>query len=80
MESTIELLSNLEGNARWISDNYEALKKRYNNEWVAVLDKSVIDHDRDFSKLVERLRTRFSEKYNEIALEYVTSEELNLIL
>lgn len=26
MESTIELLSNLEGNARWISDNYEALK------------------------------------------------------
>ncbi len=80
MESTIELLSNIEGNAKWISDNYEALKKQRNNEWVAVLDKSVIDYDRNFSKLVKRLRTRFSERYNEIALEYVTSEELNLIL
>ena len=80
MESTIELLSNLEGSANWITDNYEELKKQHNNEWVAVLNKKVIDHDSNFGKLVSRLRKQFSKKYNEIALEFITSEELNLIL
>jgi hypothetical protein len=80
MESTVELLSNLEGNAKWISANYERLKKHYKNQWIAVLNKSVTDHDTDFNELVKRLKSRFPQKYNEIALEYITNEELNLIL
>lgn len=80
MESTIKLLSNLEENAKWISDNYEELKKNYNNQWIAVMDKCVIGHDPDFNRLVRQLRQRFPKKYNKIAFEFVTDEELNLIL
>lgn len=80
MESAVTLLLNYEDNAKWLSNNYERLKKKFNNEWVAVLDKTVIDHDPDLAKLVKRLKQQHSKVYNQIAVEYVTTEELNLIL
>ena len=67
-------------NAKWLRENYEPLKKDFNNEWVAVLNKTVVDHDSDLTKLVKRLKTRYSKAYNKIAVEYVTTEELDLIL
>ncbi len=80
MESAVDILSNFEANAKWLRENYEQLKKGFNNEWVAVLNKAVIDHDSDLTKLVKRLKTRYSKSYNKIAVEYVTTEELDLIL
>lgn len=47
---------------------------------VAVLNKVVVDHDRELVKLVERLRRKYSEVYNEIAVEYLTVKEIELIL
>ncbi len=58
----------------------DKLKKEFNNEWVAVLDAAVLDHDPDLKRLVKRLRTQHPKVYNEIAVEYVTTEELDLIL
>ncbi len=80
MESTVDVLENLEDNTQWISENYDVLKQKFNNEWVAVLDKAVIDHDSDLKRLVNRLRKHHSAVYNEIAVEYITKEELDLIL
>ena len=80
MESAVDILSNFEANAKWLRENYELLKKDFNNEWVAVLNKAVIDHDSDLTKLVKRLKTRYSKAYNKVAVEYVTTEELDLIL
>lgn len=80
MESAVTILLNYEDNAKWLSNNYERLKKKFNNEWVAVLDKTVIDHDPDLAKLVKRLKQQHSKVYNQIAVEYVTTEELSLIL
>lgn len=51
MESAVDILSNFEANAKWLRENYELLKKDFNNEWVAVLNKAVIDHDSDLTKL-----------------------------
>ena len=80
MESAAAILSNYEENAKWVSYNYETLKKKFNNEWVAVLDNAVIDHDPDLAKLVKRLRRQHTKVYNKIAVEYVTTKELDLIL
>ena len=80
MESTVAVLSRYEENAKWLSSNYEKLKTEFNNQWVAVLDKTIIDHDSDLSKLVKRLRSKYAKAYSEIAVEYVTTEELDLIL
>lgn len=74
MESAVDVLTNFEENDKWLSANYETLKKRYDNQWVAVFHKAVIDHDSDLKKLVKRLRTKHAKVYNEIAVDYVTSE------
>jgi hypothetical protein len=80
MESAVTILLNYEDNAKWLSKNYARLKKKFNDEWVAVLDKKVIDHDADLAKLVNRLKQQRGNVYNQIAVEYVTTKELNLIL
>lgn len=43
-------------------------------------DGVVVDHDPKLSKLVERLRKKYPENYDEIAVEYVTTKEIELIL
>ncbi len=80
MESVAEVLLSFEANTQWLSKNYDKLKQKFNKEWVAVLDNAVLDHDSDLKKLVKRLRAKYPNAYNKIAVEYVTTEELDLIL
>jgi hypothetical protein len=80
MEPVVVMLSRYEENAKWLSGHYEELKKRFKDEWIGVLNETVVDHDRELGKLVKRLRKKYSEAYNEIAVEYVTTKEIELIL
>jgi len=80
MESAVVVLSRYEDNVRWLSSRYDRLKMKYKDEWVAVLNKAVVDHDRELAKLVARLRKKYPDAYSEIAVEYVTSREIELIL
>jgi len=80
MESIVAVLSRFEENAKWLSSHYEELKKRFKDEWIAVLNETVVDHDRELDRLVKRLRKKYSEAYNEIAVEYVTAKKMELIL
>jgi len=80
MESVLVVLSRYEENVKWISRHYEGLKKKFMDEWIAVLNNVVVDHDRKLNRLVERLRKKYPEAYNEIAVEYVTAKEIELIL
>jgi hypothetical protein len=80
MSSFVAVLSKYEENAKWVSRHYEKLKKKYVDEWVAVLNEKVVDHDRNLYTLVKRLRMNYPENYSEIAIEYVTSKEIELIL
>ena len=80
MESAVAVLSSYEENAQWVTVNSEKLKKDFNNQWVAVLNKTVIDHDRDLSQLVKRLRNKYAKSYSQIAVEYISTKELDLIL
>ena len=80
MEPVVAMLSRFEENAKWLSSHYEGLKKRFKDEWIAVLNETVVDHDRELDTLVKRLRNSYSEAYNEIAVEYVTTKEIELIL
>ena len=80
MESAVAILSSYEESAKWLSGNYEKLKRQFNNEWVAVLDTTMIDHDTSLADLVKRLRKKYSKTYSQIAVEYVTTKEIDLIL
>jgi len=44
------------------------------------MDGKVIDHDKDLVRLVERLRKKYPEKYEQIAVEFIASKEVELIL
>ena len=76
VESETNFLSDFQRNNRWISENYDNLKTQYNNQWVAVLNNAVADHDSDLKKLIKRLKTQHLKAYGQIAVEYITSEEL----
>ncbi len=80
MASAVAILTIYEENAKWVNSNYELLKKHFNDEWVAVLNKAVVDHDANLEKLVKRLRKQHGQVYSQIAVEYVSSKELDLIL
>ena len=80
VESATDVLSDFQRNNRWISENYDKLKKQYNNQWVAILNNAVVDHDPDLKKLVKRLKGEHPKVYSQIAIEHVTSEESDLIL
>ena len=75
-ESATDVLSEFQRNNRWINENYDTLKTQYDDQWVAVLNKDIVDHDPDLKKLVKRLKTQHSKVYSQIAVEYITSEEL----
>jgi hypothetical protein len=80
MESAVEVLTKLEQNDKWLNENYDKLKADYNHQWVAILNKSVIAHNADLKQLVKTLKRHYPNSYNQIAVEYVTSEKLDLIL
>jgi len=80
VSSVVAVLSRYEENAKWISKHYEKLKKKFRDEWVAAFDSATVDHDRELNKLVKRLRKNYPKDYSEIAVEYVTTKEIELIL
>ena len=78
--SVVELISKSAENRSWVSANYTSLTEKYRDMWVAVLDKSVIDNDKDLQKLARRLRRKLSARYSEVTLEYVTKKPIVLVL
>jgi len=80
MESLLYTLSKYEENSRWIRERYDELKKRFVGEWVAVLEGKIVDHDKDLKSLVKRLRGKYPDRYEQIAVEYIAVKEIELIL
>lgn len=81
MSTTItELIAKAEENSKWLGHNYERLTRKYNDKWVAVVDRSVIDSDKDLQTLVTRLRKRLGRRYSEASIEYVTKKPITMVL
>ena len=81
MVSAVAVFLGFEGNVVWLSRNYEWLKGEFNGEWVAVLGKTVVDHDGDLAVLVKRLKEKHSRIYNKIAVDsgYKVSRNLAIL-
>jgi len=50
----------------------------FDGEFVAIYKQSVIDHDKDLSALMERIKVKYPAEY--VYIDFVTSEKLTLIL
>jgi hypothetical protein len=67
--------SSFKENNRWIIDNYDMLTEKFKDEWIAVMNLAVLDHDKDIRMLVDRIKTKHLSDYKQIAVEYISNEE-----
>lgn len=73
-------LQAFEADSKWIGDHYEALKKQYPDEWVAVKDQVVVEHGKDMPDVVDAVKKIFPESHQHIPIEFVSTEDIQLIL
>ena len=61
----------LRDNFEWFYSNYDGLKRKFGNQYIAVKDKNQIDNDYSLEKLIRRLN--LSNCDDSIAIEYVNN-------
>ena len=68
-KSDLDKLDRLADNFKWIHKQYDNLKEKYDNQYVAIKDRKILDKDTNLDRLVKRLDIR---NYDEsIAIEYI---------
>ena len=55
-------MSNLRRNMMWYRKHRRSLLRRYRGEYVAIVDATVVDHDRDCFALARRVFGRFGDR------------------
>lgn len=73
-------LEQYEADLSWILDNYQSLIERYGNEFVAVLDNSVLSHAKTIKQLTDDLQSKFSSDAHRVVIEYIYPKHPNLVL
>jgi hypothetical protein len=68
-KSDLDKLERLANNFEWIHNQYDNLKEKYDNQYIAIKDKRIVDKDIYHDRLVKRLNiTNYDES---IAIEYM---------
>ena len=75
-----EEIKKFEENSRWFSRHYDELSRKYPDEYVAVYNCRIVDHDRDLDRLISRINRKYKDSSRVIAVEFVSSRKVELIL
>lgn len=76
----IDELKQFEEDMNWINEHYEELKQNYSEQYVAVHNRTVVDHDKEIKNLMARLREKYRERASSLAIEFITAKKDELIL
>lgn len=57
---------------------YDELVEKFDGEFVAIYEQKFVDHDKEISPLMERIRKKYSLK--QVLVDFVSKEKLTLIL
>jgi len=83
LKEDLKGLRRFKADSIWFGENYETLKKQYANEqdqFIAVNDKKVIDHDYNLDKLIERLKKQFGrDTLGSLLIKLVTKEKITYV-
>ncbi|MEM5869594.1 MAG: DUF5678 domain-containing protein [Candidatus Aenigmatarchaeota archaeon] len=77
-QKQLQLIEKMDKNDELVRKNYEELQKKYKNEFIAIKNGKVIDHDTEIEKLRDRLKTK--EKDLTTILVYFIPEKNTVIL
>ena len=78
--SITEQIKEFESNTKWIDDHYQELKAKYPDEYVAVWNEKVVGHGMELPSLMETLWKCYPEDYRHTPVEYISTEDVHLIL
>jgi len=65
---------------RWILEHFSSIKKRYKNEFIAVLNKKVVAHSKNIEELMSIVENDFPSDVEFITTEFISSKEIKVIL
>jgi hypothetical protein len=68
-----EAIDPIADDLKWFEANRSRLFRRYPNEYVAIMKRKVVDHDRDFSALTMRVYEKYGVR--SVAMPKVTQQE-----
>lgn len=71
----VEMFKISKSNGEWFRENYEDLKRKYDNQWVLIRDRKVVETASTFDGIMKILRER---KYdlNTTLIEYLQSKQI----
>lgn len=64
---------------QWFLRSREELLSKYEDKWVAIYSKNVLDSDENLTRLVRRLKTR-GFKPEQMLIQFVSKEPIEAIL
>ena len=73
-------LRSFERDSRWIDKHNEELKQIYPDEWVACYEERIVEHNASLESLVEKLRKKYPKEKKDIAVEFIATEEDEMII
>ena len=68
-----ELFKNSRENIEWLKENYEDLKKKYDERWIVIENKTVVKSASTFDEILAVVRNRDP---NKVLVEYMQSEQV----
>lgn len=72
-------LKRFDNDMKWFQDHYPQLKRKFKGQYVAVKDKAVIDHDKDATMLMTRVKRQQGD-ITSLVVEYLSDKPIEYIL
>jgi len=72
--------SKYRNNLYWLADHRDEIRKDYGDRYVAIHDNDVCIDEKDLRKLLEIIKDRYSERKDEIVIDFVGKKSVNLLL
>ena len=78
LSEILALFNEHDKNWSWFREHYDELVEEFDGEFVAIYEQKVVDHDKEISSLMERIKKKYSLK--QVLVDFVSKEKLALIL
>jgi len=79
-QAMVQQLEKFERDMDWLQRHYDDLAEKYPNEYVAVLDKDVVEHGRDLRRIMGWIEAKYPKEHNRVAVKFISPEKVELIL
>jgi hypothetical protein len=73
------MLEQYKKNLNWFNSNYSFLVHQYNNQYVAINNKEVVDFDFHLNRLIERIKINYRNTWFCFAIDFVFPEKPSTI-